>query len=536
MTPPNESPEVEDFDKTMYLEIMKEDPPMKRYVSRGDMPDDVDIEGPHEEADAAIFRAIRFTIRDNTPRFQPILGAAGMGKTHLYWALKDREREFPEGSFLTVYVPSPAAPVRVPLHFHACIVDETGEDLFEQAVDMLIEKYGGVRGASHEIYDFEYAMDRLLVEYPGISSDVVKVLLRFRLDPAHKDISKRWLFGDAISDDDIDQLGVRSILEEDDVTMATLKLLLEGSRKPIVLFIDEMEGPYNTHGEEGERHFLEVIKRLYNEARNVVVVASSLTSIWDRIYSMADGPTRSRMETPVHLRHFTREDLEEFVEESMKKYWIDKNVDPPPDLLYPLSTEEIDTAYEKSEGVPREAIKQVIPLIDSKLFGEEAAEPEEQADYVILLTATVVIGAISKALLLAGKTKGVETQLHVAKGGVKKQATAIIKLVKGEEERLVSIDVSNVKDWNRSGGVAAYYSVKRLNDILEAKEAQAAMVAVPEGTQGAKFVSLSEIMGDKLHVLKLTEETAKALVDSTHHGRLADELSKFFEDFIESQF
>ena len=186
ITPPSDTPT--DFDTQMYMEILREDPPLRRYVSRGDTPDDVDIPGPHQDADRAIFRVARFTMKDHTPRLQPILGSAGMGKTHLYWVIKDQEDLFAAGDFLAVYVPSPPAPVRVPLHLHACIVDEAGDDIFEEAVDMLISKFGGVKGMTHEVYDYTYALERLLVDYPGISSDAVKALLRFRLDHATREL------------------------------------------------------------------------------------------------------------------------------------------------------------------------------------------------------------------------------------------------------------------------------------------------------------------------------------------------------------
>ncbi len=524
------------FDKEMYLEILRDNPPMKRYVSRGDTPDEIDIEGPHEDADNAIFRLLRFVMGDSTPRFQPVLGSAGMGKTHLFWALKDKETALKKGRFTAVYVPSPPAPVRVPLHFHACLVDEMGEGLFENAVDMLITKFGGVKGVTHELYDYTYALERLLVEYPGISADVVKVLLRYRLDPAHKDLARRWLLGDALSDLEIEKLDVRTILEEDDVTLATLKLLLEGSEQPIVLFIDEFEGPYNTHGEVGERHFLEVIKRLYNEGKNVVFVASCLSDIWERIYSAADGPMRSRMEQPVSLREFTKEDIAEFISSSMKIYWDNQNIDPPDDMLFPLTSSDIEEAFNHSKGVPREALRYVIPRIDEILF-EKPPEPlEEQTDFVIKLTAPVIINAVAKALEEAGKSKNVTTQLVVAKGVADREATAILALSQGDVTKKVCIDIANVKDWDRSGGVAAYYSVKRLNDIIESNEADHAIIAVPQATSGTKYQSMTDDMADALTTLKFTEETARQLVEAITKGSISSDELEGFQKVIEKLF
>ncbi|MFW9920208.1 MAG: hypothetical protein ACFFED_11445 [Candidatus Thorarchaeota archaeon] len=524
------------FDKEMYLEILRDNPPMKRYVSRGDIPDEIDIEGPHEDADNAIFRMLRFVMSDSTPRFQPVLGSAGMGKTHLFWALKDKENSLRKGRYTAVYVPSPPAPVRVPLHFHACIVDEMGEGLFENAVDMLITKFGGVKGVTHELYDYTYALERLLVEYPGISADVVKVLLRYRLDPAHKDLARRWLLGDALSDTEIEKLDVRTILEEDDVTFATLKLLLEGSEEPIIMFIDEFEGPYNTHGEEGERHFLEVIKRLYNEGKNVVIVASCLTEIWERIYSAADGPMRSRMEQPVSLRGFTKEDITEFISSAMKIYWDNQNIDPPEDLLFPLSSSDIEDAFSHSKGVPREALRYIIPRIDEILFEKEPEPLEEQADFVIKLTAPVIINAVAKSLEEAGKAKGVTTQLIVAKGVADREATAILSLTLDDVTKKVCIDIANVKDWDRSGGVAAYYSVKRLHDIVDNKEADHAIIAVPKATSGAKFQAMSDDMGKSLTTLKFDEETARGLVEAVTKGSISSDQLDRFQNIIDNLF
>ncbi len=534
MTPPSDSPDIEsDFDEAMYLDILRENPPLKSYVSRGDTRDTIDIPGPHEDADRAIFRAIRFTMQDGTPRFQPILGSAGMGKTHLFWTLKDREDYFKKGRFLAVYVPSPPAPIRIPLHIHACIVDTAGEDIFAQAVDMLMIKFGGLRGVTHETYDYTYAMERLLCDYPGISADVMKTLLRYRLDPANSDLARRWLFGDALSNDEIVRLGVRTVLEEDDVTMATLKLLAEGSKLPIVLFIDEMEGPYNTHGEEAERRFFEVLKRMYNETRNVVIIASSLTEIWDRIYDLADGPMKSRMERVVHLQLFEQDDVTEFIEETMREYWTEQNVEPPPSLIFPFSEVDVGEIFTNSEGVPREAIRDAIAKLESILFEKEEEEVEEQPDYVIKLTPTVVISSMIKALEVAGSEGGIEVSIDDEATAATKESTSVLILTKGTISRRVGIDVPGVKDWDRSGGVAAFYSARRLQKLIEAGEINMAMMAIPEATAGAKFAAVVADLGPNLSDLRLTEETATTFIEAVAKGKLPKDIGDMFTGLLE---
>ncbi|MHA1943530.1 MAG: hypothetical protein ACW96M_03950, partial [Candidatus Thorarchaeota archaeon] len=478
----------------------------------------------------------RFTMKDHTCRLQPILGPAGMGKTHLYWVIKGQEDLFAAGNFLAVYVPSPPSPVRVPLHLHACIVDEAGDELFEETVDMLISKFGGVKGVTHEIYDYTYAMERLIVDYPGISSDVVKALLRYRLDPATRDVARRWLLGDALNETELGRLGVRTILEDDDVTLAMLKLLTEGSERPIVLFIDEMEGPYNAYGEEAERYFLEILKRLYNETKNVVIVASCLTEIWDRIYDLADGPTKSRMESPVHLKPFSKDDVASFVTETMSKYWQQQNIEPPPDQLYPYTSEDIDTAFNESEGNPREAIRYLIPRLDEIVFDKKAVEVAPQEDYVIKLTSTVVLNSIVEAITLAANPLGIKVELQVSGAGTQKQQAAIVELNKEGATQYIGIDLPNVKDWDRSGGVAAFYSAKRLKKVLDSDAVKAAVIAVPTATKGAKLEALSEEIGSKMLTLRFEEETATSFVRETGEGTLPHGFAESFTGLVDTLF
>lgn len=520
------------FEEDMYLEVLRDNPPLKRYVSRGDIPDNVDVSGPHEEADEAVFRAIKLTRLDKTSRLQPILGSAGMGKTHLFWVLKDLQNESGGGNYIAVYVPSPPAPVRVPLHFHACLVDEEGERLFEQTADMLLTRFGQRKGIVRQHYELDDVVSRAVDAYPGISSDAVKVFLKFRLDENQRVLAKRWLLGDALSNEELDKLDVRTILEEDDVTTATLKLLTEGSTVPIVLFIDEFEGPYNTHGEVGEKQFMEVIKRLYNQCQNLVIITSCLSDIWDRVYNLADKPMRSRMETPVNLRPFTKQDLAEFITRSMDAYWEENNLEAPPNPLFPLTEKDVDDAFTRSKGVPREAIRHVIATFDRMLTGKVAPVKEEQADYVIKLTPAIVISAISSALSTVGTGLGVAVHLGAAVGGSKTQSTAIFNLSRGETKRRLGVDVPTVKSWNRGGGVSAFYSATRLKKMLEKGEADLALIAVPADTKGVKFESARGELGPKLVSLNLNEDTATSLVDNTHKGQLDEAQKAFFAEAI----
>jgi hypothetical protein len=318
--------------------------------------------------------------------------------------------------------------------------------------------------------------------------------------------------------------------------MAMLKILTEGSERPIVLFVDEMEGPYNAYGDDAERHFLEILKRLYNETKNVVIIASCLTEIWDRIYALADGPTKSRMEAPVHLKPFSKDDVAAFVTETMSKYWSQQNMETPPDPLFPYTEQDIELAFSESEGNPREAIRYLIPRLDEILFDKKEVEVAPQEDYVIKLTATVVLNSIVEALTLAAKSLGIEVELQISGDGMQKQQAAIVELTKDGATQYVGIDLPNVKDWDRSGGVAAYYSANRLKKVLDADAVKAAVIAVPLPTKGAKFESITEEIGSKMLTLRLDEDTATLFVRETGAGILPHGYSESFTGLVDTLF
>ena len=87
--------ELSDDDKEMYLDVLREAPilPFSNFVSRGDIPDKIDISRPRSFIDREVYRLVRQTYRDRSARLIPILGSAGTGKTHAYHSFKDKERK-----------------------------------------------------------------------------------------------------------------------------------------------------------------------------------------------------------------------------------------------------------------------------------------------------------------------------------------------------------------------------------------------------------------------------------------------------------
>ncbi|MCK4239050.1 MAG: hypothetical protein KAX33_08020, partial [Candidatus Lokiarchaeota archaeon] len=184
--------DISEDEKELYLDVLREGTftPFDKFVSRGDLPDVIDIANPRKEIDKNIFRAIKQTNRDKSTRLIPILGSAGSGKTHAFWAYKDKigqVEEFEvEGlepiNWTIVYVPSPPASVRVLFHIYTCIIEELGAEVIKTVSEKLVTKWGGKKRGFFSRPKADDVISRGIREFPGVGADIVKALVYFRLE------------------------------------------------------------------------------------------------------------------------------------------------------------------------------------------------------------------------------------------------------------------------------------------------------------------------------------------------------------------
>ena len=153
--------QMSDDEKDLYLDVLREGTtPFDRFVARGSMQDVVDIPGPRAKIDRFMFRGISQTLSDHSTRLIPIIGSAGSGKTHAYWAYKNMERkmlisesekieeELPANlpsNWTIVYVPSPPSASRILLHVYTCLLDELSSSIIKVVAEKVVEQWGGLK-------------------------------------------------------------------------------------------------------------------------------------------------------------------------------------------------------------------------------------------------------------------------------------------------------------------------------------------------------------------------------------------------------
>lgn len=561
--------ELSDDDKAMYLDVLREAPimPFSNFVSRGDIPDKVDIARPRSYIDREVYRLVQQTSRDRSSRLIPVLGSAGSGKTHAYHSFKDKERENKKKleqsqevqeievgvlpvDWTIVYVPSPPASIRVLLHVYTCIIEELGAGLLDVVSERLIKKWGGEKKGLFQKPKIDEVIQVGIREFPGVFADCVKALVTYQLDKNKKALAERWLLGEDLEDEELNELGINSVVEEDDVCLALIKIITENLDKVLILYFDELESPYRMLGEAAERKFLEILKRLYNEVKGLVITIAVLKEIWPRIIEIADAPLRSRMEPEQDLKPFSLNDLKIFFSKSMESFWEDNNLNPPLYPLFPLNEKLIEMIYEKTKGNPRNSIKLCRRFIDKVVMEEMTVEElldvgadivatarppsevEEEAidfskprevikktiedilaeeEYSIDVNPQSVAGATLKCINMVGDNKGKKhtTQMEF-KFKMGKRAQTLAALIEAEGRKW-GLEIPSIKTFDRSAGVAGYYAAKRLKDAITEKVIDYGILIVPTGTGGAKYEMILS-NNPNIHKVELDNELGGELI------------------------
>jgi len=556
----------------MYLDVLREAPilPFSNFVSRGDIPDKVDIARPRSYIDREVYRLVRQTYRDRSSRLIPLLGSAGSGKTHAYHSFKDKERENKKKleqsteleeievsqlepvDWTIVYVPSPPASIRVLLHVYTCIIEEMGASLLDVVSEKLVrEKWGGKKAGLFQKPKIEEVIQKGIREFPGIFADCVKALVTYQLDKSKKALAERWLLGEDLEPDELSELGINSVVEEDDVCLALIKIITENLDGVLILYFDELESPYRMLGASAEQKLLEILKRLYNEVKGLVITIAVLKEIWPRILEIADAPLRSRMEPEQELKPFSLNDLKIFYSKTMETFWDENNLNPPLYPLFPLNEQLIEMIYEKTQGNPRNSIKLCRRFIDKVVMEEMSVEelmeaganivatakvpvPAEEEDvidfskprevikktieeilaeeeYVIDVNPSSVAGAALKSIIKVGEEKGkkFKTQMEYKfKLGKRSQTLAALIEFGGKKWGL---EIPSIKTFDRSAGVAGYYAAKRLKDAITEKAIDAAILVVPEGTGGAKYEMILK-QNPEIHMVEFNNNLGEQLI------------------------
>ncbi|WP_455464282.1 hypothetical protein [Candidatus Hodarchaeum mangrovi] len=320
--------------------------PFHNFTARADIPELFNLNRPNKEALNQVIRfldIIRKKKRESV--ILPIIAEAGFGKTHFYWVLRETINDA-----YVVYIPVPSNPKRIYSHFYFETVKAGGAPLLEYIADFLTSKYSKVEHAA--------------VDYSGLGNIVLDAFFALKNQKQSK-IALKWLTGFDL-DEETTQFK-RTIMDDEELAFAALKIILKIIDKPIIFFVDELESLFISLGPEAELQFLENLKKMFNEASNFLMCLSCLATLWDKLLDLSSSAVQGRIEPPVVLKRFTKKDIEHYcihmLEEFHHKFEVHISE---PNILWPLKDSDIESAYAYSHGNPREAIKWLNGIIEER--------------------------------------------------------------------------------------------------------------------------------------------------------------------------
>lgn len=538
------------MDASAHLDILKEGiTPFDRFVSRGDVKDRVDIPGPRGGMDGTIIAAARDVMVGGGARFIPVLGGAGSGKTHAYWALKDKETS--GSDWTVVYIPSPPTAVRILLHVYTCITNEIPWFVDTVAVNLLRKVAPACKEGAHGWHEIDEIAMRAATAYPEAFSGCIKALLACAMagDKKSRNLARRWILGEAIDEKEADRLGIHSVIEEDDTCLAMMSLIAEFLGKAVVLFFDEFESPYRTSGPEAEAKFIETLQLVFDRVPRVVFVGAVLKDIWPRVLEVAGGGFVGIMDPPIELQPFTMGDILSWFLQCQEAFWRERRMEPPGDPTFPLNEAVLCHVHQRAGGNPRETIKLTRVFVEKVVAGELSLDefgPGRDAGGVDAGTTGArgpslddastreidgiidregLVFDVSSASMTAAVMKGIQEiawmehpeedspetiyEHAFTVDGKERKIGALVTI--GTEK--VGFDLPSVKTFDRSGGVAAYYCAKRLADGIQAGEFHRAVIVMPEATAGDKLSFLLD-GGTPISVVRLDQARAEMLVQT----------------------
>ena len=284
-------------------------------------------------------------------------------------------------------------------HIYSCLMDELGDIILKKIGTTLVNRYGGKR-QSLDLFGIiklkrsSQEIQRLArKDFSGLQSEFVRTLIIYYMKALHSKLAERWLLGEALSEEELNKLSVSRVIEEDDFSVAALKVISQLLDRPIIFYFDELEIPYNSFGAEAEIRLLSIQKRMNNEISNALIVVACLSDIWTRITQIIDSAMRSRMEMELELKPFTQKDTINLYLRAMGKFWDENNLPAPPDKFFPLNEEVFTLVFQKTRGNPRDSIKMIKVFIDQILYDEELADHfKEQIAHITKARATEATG------------------------------------------------------------------------------------------------------------------------------------------------
>ncbi|MFX1385527.1 MAG: hypothetical protein ACFFBP_24195 [Promethearchaeota archaeon] len=376
--------------------------PFKRFVSTGEIEEDIGIVQSRQD----LMHSIIDIVEKEQNIILPIIGDVGVGKTHLFWALK-HELYY----YNTVYISLEKVIKKFYYNIYSEFIENMGIDIIRSIAKRLCDKWGAlqrkfgffhladitnVRKVAFEEWDPNYE-DKQAIR------DIINAITAHQLDPYKKLEAESWFLGEVMNIQELSSMNLKHDVREKNNSYTMLKVLIENSKVNSILFIDDFEkiiammNPiaieeeseeifdrswlYGTK-ESPEKHTAEklidkVVKlNKINGLRIIITLKSS--EFYEGIvkeFESIDPKLLNVLKEPINLSGFIEQDLAQFYKKNLEYFFGNMNYfdyfNDFSESYFPLNEIVLKHIYKNSNGNPREIIKYLIKIFNDIILSDE---------------------------------------------------------------------------------------------------------------------------------------------------------------------
>lgn len=377
--------------------------PFKNFVSTGEIKEELEFVPSRRE----FLRNVINVIENNENFILPIIGKTGIGKTHLYWALKNELYYYN-----VVYISLENVYKKFYYNTYSKFIETLGVEPLRNLTNQLCNKWGALEkkfGFFH-IADIDkvrkIAFEQLSENFEDKTAlmDAINAITAHQLDPFKKVEAENWLLGELMDFRDLSRLKLSYDLRRGKYAYTTLKILIENSKSGSIIFIDDFEkiislmkpkeiteeifDPSWLYGSDkstpesiaAQKIFNKIIKLLKIKRLKIIVTLKSIESFEDikKIIPKIDEKISLAVKDPLFLPEFVENDIYQFYKRNMELFlesinYLD-NLEEFTNSYFPLNEKVLKNIFFKTNGNPREILKLLIKIFDEIIFSGESLE------------------------------------------------------------------------------------------------------------------------------------------------------------------
>ncbi len=381
--------------------------PFKKFVSTGELEEDL----PLVKSRLDFMNNIKNIIEKNQNFILPIVGETGIGKTHLFWAIRNEL-----DNYNSIYISLETIFKKFYYNIYSKFIEKLGVENLRTITRKLCNEWGALekRFGFFNVVEIEKIrktafekLSKILDEKATLFlMDSINAITAHQLDPYKKVEAERWLLGELMDFRQLSRLNLMADLRDENNAFTMLKVLIENSKLGTVIFIDDFEKiisilkpdaqkesdaifePSWLYGDEGSssegvtaQNLLDKILQLLSIRGLKVVITLKSNDALEEVKKIVQEKNKKLLITfkeTSFLSGFTESDIYDLYKDNMQVFLKSINylqfLDEHPNSYYPLNETLLKNAFLISKGNPREIIKYLIKIFNEIINSEDNLE------------------------------------------------------------------------------------------------------------------------------------------------------------------